>query len=81
VEDPIVDGEILHGIEGWDVERWIEPRNKFFAFAITCLLISISLHCLQLCCWFTCTPYSLLALHSSLHYTHHSLLSVYTHFN
>jgi len=69
-----VDSEILHSCEGGDVERWFEPRNKFFVFAIACLLIFISLYCLYLCCWFTCTLCSILALHSSLRYTHHSLL-------
>ena len=43
MEDPIVDSEILHGGEGGDVERWLEPRNKFFVFMIAYLLISISL--------------------------------------
>jgi len=42
VEDPTVNSEILHGGEGRDIERWLEPRNKFFVFAIACLLISIS---------------------------------------
>ena len=45
MEDPIVDSEILHGREGGDVERWLEPWNEFFVFAIACLLISIFLHC------------------------------------
>ena len=26
--------ETLHGGEGGDVERWLEPRNKSFVFAI-----------------------------------------------
>jgi len=76
-----VDSEILHVGEGGDVERWLEPRNKFFMFVIACLLISISLYCLHLCCCFTCTFYLLFALHSSLHYLHHSHLSVFTHLN
>jgi len=63
VEDPIVDSEILHSGEDRDVNRWLEPRNKFFVFVIACLLISISTHCLHLCCCFTCTFYLLLALH------------------
>jgi len=74
VKDPIVDSEILHGGKGGNVERWLKPRNKFFMFAIACLLISISLHCLQLYCCFTCIFYS-------LHYIHHSHLSVFTHLN
>ena len=37
VENPFVNSEILHGGEGWDVERWLEPRNKFFVFAIASL--------------------------------------------
>jgi len=78
VEDPIVDSEILHGGEGGDVEWWLEPRNKFFMFMIACLLISVSLLCLQLCCCSYCTFYLLLALHSSLHHFH---LSIFTHFN
>ena len=41
MEDPIVDSEIFHGGEGGDVERWLEPRNKFFMFAIACPLISL----------------------------------------
>ena len=68
MEDPIVDSEILHGGEGGDVERWLEPRNKFFTLLILALL-------------FTCTFYLLLALHSSLHYFHHSHLSVFTNLN
>ena len=43
-----MDSEILHGGEGGDVERWLEPRNKFFVFVIDCLLISISFHLLTL---------------------------------
>ena len=37
VEDPLVDGEILHSGEGGDVERWLEPRIKSFLFAIAIL--------------------------------------------
>jgi len=51
MEDPIVDSEILHGGEGGDVERWLEPRNKFIVIVIACLLIFISLYCLHLCCY------------------------------
>ena len=43
MEDPLVDSEILHSGEGGDVVRWLEPWNKFFVFAIACLLISVSL--------------------------------------
>ena len=43
MKDLLVDSEILHSGEGGDVERWLESRNKFFVFAIACLLISISL--------------------------------------
>ena len=41
--------KILHCGGDRDVEQWLEPRNKFLVFAITCLLISISLYCLHLC--------------------------------
>ena len=34
--------EILHGGEGGDVERWLEPRNKFIVFAIGFLIV---FHC------------------------------------
>jgi len=34
--------EILHGGEGGDVERWLEPRNKFLVFTIGFL---IAFHC------------------------------------
>ena len=43
MEDLLVDSEILHSGEGGGIEQWLEPRNKFFTFAITCLLISIVL--------------------------------------
>ena len=44
MEDSIVDSEILHGGEGGDVERWLEPRNKSFYFRlIYCLLFIIHL--------------------------------------
>ena len=59
MEDPIIDSEILHGGEGGDVERWLKPRNKFFVFAIACLLLYISFIA------YTCVD-SL--AHSSLHY-------------
>ena len=29
MEDPLEDSKILHSGEGRDVERWLEPRNKF----------------------------------------------------
>ena len=36
--------ETLHGGEGGDVERRLEPRNKSFVFAIDCsLLLYISI--------------------------------------
>jgi len=54
MKDTIVDGEILHGDKSENVEWCLEPRNKFFEFAMACLLISISFHCLHLCC-FICT--------------------------
>jgi len=44
VEDLLVDSEILHRGEGGDVERWLEPPNKFFMFGIACVLFSISFH-------------------------------------
>jgi len=34
--------ETLHGGEGGDVERWLEPRNKFLVFAIGLLLLIIA---------------------------------------
>ena len=40
MKDPIVDSEILHGNEGGDVERWLEPQN------ISLCLISLSLNSL-----------------------------------
>ena len=89
MEDPLVDSEILYSGEGRDVERWLEPRNKFFMFVIACLLIStlmllFLLHILNivyLFCYISCYLYLLLASLSSLHYIYHSLLSVYTHLN
>ena len=39
VEDPLEDSEILHSGEGGDVERWLEPQNKFLVFAIACVLL------------------------------------------
>ena len=48
-----MDSEILHGAEGGDVERWLEPRNKSFYlrllyFSIYCYIIhfffSINIH-------------------------------------
>jgi len=36
----IVDSEILQSGEGGEVEQWLEPRNKFFVFAIA---LSLSL--------------------------------------
>ena len=41
MEDPLEDNEILHSGEGEDIERWLEPRNNFFVFAIACVLLSI----------------------------------------
>jgi len=42
VEDPIVDNEILHGGEGGDVERWLEPRNKsFYLRLLYCLYLLV----------------------------------------
>jgi len=69
VEDPIVNSEILHGGEGGDVERWLEPRNKFFMFAIVCLLTFI---------FFILLTLAFLVL---LHLIHYSYLSVFTHLN
>ena len=43
MEGPLVDSEILYSGDDGSVERWLEPRNKFFVFVITCLLISIFL--------------------------------------
>ena len=31
--------ETLHGGEGGDVERWLEPRNKSLVFAIDFLIV------------------------------------------
>jgi len=67
VEDPLVDSEILHSGEGRDVQRWLEPRNKFFVFVIACLLISISLFVLLLLLqslFIACITF-IIALHSS----------------
>ena len=41
MKDPLEDSEILHSGEGGDVERWLEPRNKFFVFVFACILLSI----------------------------------------
>jgi len=67
MEDPLVDSEILYSGEGGDVERWLEPQNKFFVFVITCLLISISLLVLLLILqslFITCITF-IIALYSS----------------
>jgi len=42
MEDPLVDSKILHSGESGDVERWLEPRNKFFLFVIAYVLLSIA---------------------------------------
>ena len=44
VEDPLEDSEIFHSGEGGDIERWLEPRNKSFVFAIVCLTFYCFLH-------------------------------------
>jgi len=74
VEDPLEDSEIFHSSEGGDVERWLEPRNNSFVFAITCVLLSIAFYFSYLC---GCSSYliSVLAFHTSLS------LSVNTHLN
>ena len=36
--------ETLHGGEGGDVERWLEPRNKSFVFAIDFHFASLLLY-------------------------------------
>ena len=74
MEDPLVDSEILHSGEGGDVERWVESRNKFFVFAIACVLLSIAYYFSYLCGCSSCILL-LLSFHPSL------LLSVYTHLN
>ena len=42
VEDPLEDSEILHSGEGKDVERWLEPGNKFLC---VCDCLCLSLYC------------------------------------
>jgi len=54
VEDPLEDSEILHSGEGRDVERWLEPQNNSFVFAITCVLLSIAFHYSYLCSSSSC---------------------------
>ena len=49
VEDPLEDSEILHSGEGGDVERWLEPRNNSFVFAIVYVLLFIAFHYSHLC--------------------------------
>ena len=46
MEDLIVDSEILHGGEGGDVERWLEPQNK--SFFCDCYIVSIYLFIIHL---------------------------------
>jgi len=74
VEYPLVDSEILHSGEGIDVERWVELWNKFFVFAIACVLLSIAYHYSYLCGCLSCILL-LLSFNSSFS------LSVYTHLN
>jgi len=49
VEDPLENSEIFHSGEGGDVERWLEPQNNSFVFAIVCVLLSIAFHFSYLC--------------------------------
>ena len=49
MKDSLEDNEILHSGEGGDVERWLEPRNKFFVFVIACVLLSIVFHFFYAC--------------------------------
>ena len=74
MEELLEDSEILHSGEGEDVERWLEPRNNFFVFVITCVLLFIAFYISYLC---GCSSFliSLLAFHPSLS------LSVNTHLN
>ena len=74
MEDPLEDSEILHSGEGGDVERWLEPRNNSFVFAIDCVFLSITFYILYLCSFSSCLIL-LLAFHSLL------LLLVYTYLN
>ena len=53
--------EILHGGEGGDVDRWLEPRNKFLVFAIGFLLLIIASYC------FTILSCDTSCLHFSIH--------------
>ena len=69
MKDPLVDSEILHSGESGNVEQWLEPRNKFFVFAIACLLFSlfslltlVLIH-LHIC---HCITFSFVNLYSSL---------------
>ena len=64
--------ETLHGGEGGDVERWLEPHNKLLVFAIDFLFAP---YCFTfLTCDTTCL-YFIIALISS------TCFSVFTHFN
>ena len=53
--------ETLHGGEGGDVERWLEPQNKSFVFAIDFHFPSLLLYISFLC-------YILCALHYCIHF-------------
>ena len=74
MENPLEDSEILNSGEGWDVEWWLEPRNKSFMFVFACVLLSIAFYFSYLCSFSSCLI-PLLAFHPSLS------LSVYTHLN
>ena len=70
MKDPLVDSEILYSCEGGDVKRWLEPQNKFFVFAIACVLLSIAFHYSHLCGCSSC----ILLLLSFHHFYYRSLL-------
>ena len=71
MEDLLVDSEILYSDEGGNVERWLEPRNKFFAFAIACVLLSIAFHYSYLCGYSSC-----ILLLPSFHHFHYRFLLI-----
>ena len=53
----MVDSEILHGGEGGVVERWLEPQNKSFFFAIARTSEQIFLFVISLLSLFTCLSF------------------------
>ena len=73
MKDPLVDSETLHSGKGGDVERWLESRNKFFVFVITCVLLSFAFHYSYLC---GCLSYILLLV--SFHHFHYRSIIIST---